>query len=282
MESVEMDVRPSKVTIKQFRRNAWLPEGHDGEYRYTGTAEYLTVQADRKTGMLVTGLTTDDEKRLVEKLNLIGNTPNMPQSTLSKYNKDFWGRFRIRIPKEGKILDIENNPMDELEWLVLKAHQNVANSEAEKLYTPFARYVLTSAEEEAVEVNKQVEVKSEAYSEYAKMSLKDKINFLKVYGRNPGKDPKESFVVAAVGKILEDDPKDFLRVMKDSNFKVKLFINQCVDVNILRRQGTRYLLPGGDVIGYSLDKAIEYLKDSSNNEVKMTLMGQLQEITGDK
>lgn len=268
MSDILEDVKPKTVKLKQFRKEGWLPEGHDGEYRFTGTAEVLTVQRHKDTGVYVTGLTEEDEKRLEKSLN-------KAPGTLSRHNKDFWGKFFIKIPRSGMVLYLDNAE-HELMWLVCKAHQFIANSEEDKLYTPFARYVMTSEEEIEKKVNDKFELKSKAFAKYSTMSLQEQIDFLRVYGKNPGAEPRESFIRSQISKVIEDEPKKFLEIMEDKGYKTKVFLKECVAKNIVLEKGTKFVLQGGDVIGYTLDQAIEYLKNPENQEVLIMLKGQLE------
>lgn len=268
MSDIMEDVKPITVKLKQFRKEGWLPEGHDGEYRFTGTAEVLTVQRHKDTGVYVTGLLEDDEKRLEKSLNKL-------PGTLSRHNKDFWGKFFIKIPRSGMILYLDNAE-HELMWLVCKAHQFIANSEEDKMYTPFARYVMTSEEEIEKKVNDKFELKSKAFAKYSTMSMQEQIDFLRVFGKNPGAEPRESFIRSQISKVIEDEPKKFLEIMEDKSYKTKVFIKECVAKNIVLEKGTKFVLQGGDVIGYTLDQAIEYLKNPENQEVLIMLKGQLE------
>jgi len=104
-ESVVINTRPDKVTLKPIKKNGWLPDDHDGSIRYSKCFERLTVQATRGSGVLKTGLTEEDEKRL-EKIM------HMSPGTLSKYNKDYWTMFKVDVPKEGLILDLALQKMN--------------------------------------------------------------------------------------------------------------------------------------------------------------------------
>ena len=56
-----------RVTLKPIKKNGWLPDDHDGSIRYSKCFERLTVQSQRGTGVLNTGLTEEDERRLEKK-----------------------------------------------------------------------------------------------------------------------------------------------------------------------------------------------------------------------
>lgn len=262
----ELELVDEVVTVKQFRGNNWLPTGHDGEYRYTHCAEELVPLVDRQ-GYHITGLDEESE-RFFEK------TLGMTVGTLSRYNEDFWSTYRIRIPKEGLILN-KKNPKDYLTVKVLQAHQRVANSEAEKKDSPFADYVITSSEQEARVESKKVKIRRKAYKIFGGMSTEDMKAYLKVSGSRPGDNASTDFLESSIGKAIETNATEFIRVMEDPDFKMKLFIENCLATGALVKSGSKYTIKGSDTIGHSLDATIEYLKAPENQEVYIALKSKL-------
>jgi len=264
MESV---IDTTKVTLKPIKKHGWLPDDHDGSLRYSKCFERLTVQAIKGTGVLNTGLTEEDELRLEKKMH-------MSPGTLSKYNKDYWTMFRIDVPKEGITLDT-NNPEEEVKYLVLKAHQRVANSEMERFDSPFAEYVMTSEEQEAKVENKKSKLKRKAYKVFSNMNTTEMKDVLKVMGKRAGDDASVDFVESQLDKIVTDDPQNFLTTVEDPTFAMRAFIDDCIASRVLVKNGTKYQLPGGDTVGYTLEQTIEYLKNPDNQEVYLDLKGKM-------
>ena len=264
MESL---IDTTKVTLKPIKKHGWLPDDHDGSLRYSKCFERLTVQAMKGTGVLNTGLTESDERRLEKKMH-------MASGTLSKYNKDYWTMFRIDVPKEGITLDT-NNPEEEVKYLVLKAHQRVANSEMERFDTPFAEYVMTSVEQEAKMENKKSKLKRRAYKVFSNMSTTEMADVLKVMGKRAGDEASIDFIESQLDKIVTEDPQEFINTVEDPTFKMRAFIDDCISSRVLVKSGTKYQLPGGDVVGYTLEQTIEYLKNPDNQEVYLDLKGKL-------
>ena len=261
-----VDLREEKVTVKQFRRNGWLPEGHDGALRYTRCAVELLPQVD-STGYPVTGLNEETEKFFEDKLSL-------STGTLSRYNQDYWSKYRIKIGKEGLFLDL-NNPKDLLTYELLKVHNKIANSEAEKRDSPFAEFVLTSKTQEAKADAVTVKEKRNAYKLFGAMTAKEMAGFLKVYGKRPS-DTGADFLEAEIGKIIENNPKEFVTIMEDPALLTKVFIDDCLAAGALVKSGSKYMLKGGDIIGYSLDETIVYLKAPENQEVLISLKSKVK------
>ena len=263
----ESVIDTTKVTLKPIKKHGWLPDDHDGAIRYSKCFERLTVQAAKGTGVLNTGLSEDDEVRLEAKMH-------MAPGTLSKYNRDYWADFRIDVPKDGKILNI-SNPEDEVKYLVLKAHQRVANSEMERFDTPFAEYVMTSDEQEAKVENQKSKLKRKAYKVFSGMSTTEMKDVLKVMGKRVGDDASVDFVESQLDKIVTDDPQNFLTTVEDPTFAMRAFIDDCISSRVLVKNGTKYQLPGGDVVGYTLEQTIEYLQNPDNQEVYLDLKGKM-------
>jgi hypothetical protein len=269
VENNVMEVfKPKTVTIKQFKRNGWLPPGHDGEYRYTNTFVQETVQVN-SMGQYITGLTPADEERLE-------NAMKLPKNTLSRYNKDFWGSFKIRIPKTGLQLNLED-PEHELIYLVCRAHQKFAKSEAEIPYSPFAEYVIIDKEESIKAEANKFKIKREAYKKFGQLKgIEEMRNVLKVYGTKPSKDSSLDFIEAQLCKLIEEKPEKFLEIVEDPYFKMKVFIEDCIEHRHLIKNNNKYILPGGDVIGLSLEETIQYLSNPKNQDVYLSLKGKLQ------
>lgn len=266
-ESVIINSSPDKVTLKPIKKNGWLPDDHDGSIRYSKCFERLTVQAMKGTGVLNTGLTEDDERRLENKMN-------MSPGTLSRYNKDYWTMFRVDVPKDGVTLNL-SFPEDELKYLVLKAHQRVANSEMERFDSPFAEYVMTSQEQEAKVENKKSKLKRKAYKVFSNMNTTEMKDVLKVMGKRAGDDASVDFVESQLDKIVTDNPENFLSTVEDPTFKMRAFIDDCISSRVLVKNGTKYQLPGGDTVGFTLEQTIEYLQNPDNQEVYLDLKGKM-------
>ncbi len=271
VEKKDTVVIPSKVTIKGSRKNAWLPDGHDGSHRFSKTAEDMTVQVNRHTGVLETGLSLEVEKVLETKLRL---TPG----TLSRYNKEFWGRFKLTIPQKGVTLNPKDNPQDELTYRVMLVHQEVANSIAgnDRGDFPFARYVMHSEEEEVANINKVLNIEIDALKRFGEMSETQMIDFLKVYGKTPGRDASLDFIKAQVYKIVKAEPEIFLSTVTDHSYKVKIFIKNCLEKGVLKESGGKFLRPGGEALAYSEIQLIDFLQNKDNSEVVASIKAQLQ------
>lgn len=261
--------RSGTVNVRPFRRT-WLPDGHDGEIRYTHCADFLAVPINMKSGEMMTGLTEEEERTLEEELLL-------PPKTLSRYNKSFWGEYKqmIRIDKHGLILDL-SKPWDYIKYKNLSVHPRVAQSEASKLDSPEFEYVITSVEAEAKFKNQIHKIKKAAYTKFDKMTISDKKNLLKLYGHVIDDSFSEEMVDSKLYTYIEEDPQLMLDKLEDPDFKMKVFISDAIQVHALKKSGSKYMINGGEIIGLSLQETIGYLSNPANQDVYISLKAQVE------
>lgn len=263
------------VSIKPVVRASWLPEGHDGYFKLTGAETYFVPVTDYKTNQLKTGLTPELESMLEQKLKL-------SPGSLNKYNKDFWKNYKIRIPKDGKELYLEN-PTDLLAYCILKEDDKIANSYAEVADNPQAQYYMTSPNEEAKAAMSRNKLEIEATKKFSSLTVSDFRNILKMYAlyeskinnRAP-KDATEEWLQSEVYKRLKDNAALFLEIVNDKNFNIKVLIDDLVFAKILFRAGSKYGITGGDVIGFTLEETIDYLSDPRNQDLLISLKTKLE------
>ncbi len=262
------------LSLKSIVREGWLPKGHDGEYQFTGCEQWKVPPKSTQTGQRQTGLTADDEARLEKALRM---TPG----SLNKYNDDYWANYKIKIPKEGRTFYLEN-PKDELDVLVLKAHPDIANSAMEVMDSPDATHFLTSVEKEAEVSNAKDSAERRAIKVYTQLTTEEKADVLKVYALLSGKPAAKitkststDMIESMLYKKLKDDAEEFVRIVEDPSFKTRVLIDNLVSKKILIKSGSKYVVHGGDTVGATLQDTIDFLEEPSNQDVKLSLMGKL-------
>ena len=99
-------------------------------------------------------------------------------------------------------------------------------------------------------------------------------DFLRVFGRKPSKTAKKEWLQAEIDGIIEDNKTlDLLiSIIKDKDYETKVFVEDAILAGAIIKTGkTRYSLPGGDLIGSTLEEAIDYLNDPRNNDVLLNI-----------
>ena len=104
----------------------------------------------------------------------------------------------------------------------------------------------------------------------------DWVRAMIAYGKNPGTNVNLDFIKAQVGKIVDSEPSTFLQLIKSPDYKYKIFLRKLIDKGIVRENGGKYTLVGGEVLGFSFDQAIDFCLKPENQEVLVSLKGQLQ------
>lgn len=266
-------MREGTVHVKPFRRT-WLPDGHDGEIRYTNCADFLAVPIDMQSGEMVTGLTEEEERSL--ELELL-----LEPKTLSRYNRTYWGDYKqmIRIDKNGIKLNLAK-PRDYIKYKNLLVHPKVAKSDSEKFDNPEYEYVITSLEAEAKFKSQLNRIKKNAYAKFDKLTMSDKKNLLKMYGNRVDDSYSEDVVDSKLFDKIEENPDLFLAKLSDPDFDMKVFISDALYARSIVKSGSRYMINGGETIGLSVDEVIQYLNDVRNQDVLIALKAQVDVANG--
>ena len=281
MSQTTVDVKEKKVETETIvrlvpiKRTGWLPSGHDGEYKFTGCETWLVPFRSIDTGQRNTGLDEATERRLEKAMR-------MPVESLSKYNEDYWGKYQIRIGKEGKVFDTKN-PKDELDLCVCRVNPLIAKSKADIAYSPGAQFYISSEQDEAKSKNIEEKEERKAIKKYGTLSLDEMLDVLRVYAHGEGKQntrytkstPLDLVESDLYGRVKEN-PEEFLRIVEDKSFKTRVLIDKLVTKRILIRSGSKYIVHGGDSIGSTLQDTIDYLETPQNQDVLISLKQKLE------
>lgn len=276
-ELTELEKITGVYIIKNVRKT-WLTSmsgNKDGRDVHSGTFTILTPQRDPISGLINNGL--NGNKRLQAELE---EEMNLPANSLSPYNIDWWSNYRIKIPAESLILNC-NTAKYKLNYLLLKASTLVANSIAELKNNPNAEFVITSIETEKAKESKDLELKTKAYAKLSTMSIEERLNFLKVYEEGKYKvklDAKPDFINAAIGTIVESSYDKFLQTFENPFYQESVFLQDCLAIKAVYKQGQKYYITGGEKIGDSFLNTLANLGSDDWQEAKISLLGKLQAV----
>ena len=260
-----------KPTKKTWLAN--LDPQHDGAVMFSRTFASVSPERDGSTGLVKTGLTEQQARELEREMNL-------SQGSLSPYNSAYWSSHKINlsVPSEGAVIDCDRSALDKLRYCFLRVCSKVAQNAMEAMENPLYEYVLTSEEAENKTDSEKFLIKKNAYKKLETLNLETQMDFLLVYKQNKHKVTKTStidFIAAAMGKVLEEDPKGFLELIDDPNFRDYVFLRKCLSAGILRQNGPSYVTLGGDVLGNSIEQAVGNLRTPEYNHIKIGLLAKL-------
>jgi len=109
------------------------------------------------------------------------------------------------------------------------------------------------------------------------------IDVLRIYshaGKNTSRfnsSTSKDLIESTLYDKIKEDPQSFLDIVNDPNFKTRVLIDKLMVARIILRNGTRYIVNGGDQLGATLEDTINYLADPANQEVVISLRAKLTE-----
>jgi hypothetical protein len=225
-------------------------------------APYLT-----RSGNVYTGMKDKIEQEHWEKL-----LQKDLRTKIEGKDNLFWLNFKISVGEDGVNFDTDN---DWEAFLVnfCKNHKNVSNGYNDR--KPSTEFILIEEQATAEEANKKTQIKIKAMVEYNKMTVEQMKKALRVYGYNAASATNEIVQNVLFGYI-EEDPSKFLRIWVDNKDKDVLYlIEEAVAHNVIRKNKTIYKY-GSDVLGYTLEDTIDYLKNPGNSTIRLTIQTLLE------
>jgi hypothetical protein len=285
-----LDAITGKYTVKSVRKT-WLNHlnPNDDEGRIFDRAIYsYTVELDSDLkGAVNTGLTPQEQHAFEEALNYTKGS--LSPFNLKKVNKDSgefsWANFRINVPSQGLVLDADRSVLDKLRIKILRAGSKVAESTAEYQINPVRYELLLVSEESEAKVSKKIaDTKKKAYLKFSDMSLQDMIDFLSVYDEGKyraNNDSTPDWIESQVSKVVDSEPDKFLELLDAPHYKTMIFLFKCINRNIVRRVGSRYLTYSDEVIGNTLAEAVMNLQDENYQSMKISLQTKLDDPSSD-
>jgi len=188
---------------------------------------------------------------------------------LSKTSQ-YWDNFCVKLGTKPVVFHVnEGNAWDDLQYLFLKGHKRVAISVSD--IKPGTDYTLINKDTEAEQANKINRSKREAIREFDKLSIEDMRKALRLYGYKSDTMSNE-LVESKLFGLIEHDPQSFFsKWVNNKNKNTQFIISQAISKNVMRKSRNVYYY-GTDVIGKSIDDAVDYLDSPKNQDLRMAIM----------
>ena len=234
------------------------------------------------SGMYVNAL-TDKEKAYLE--DIMG----LEYNALSIYKKidNFWDNYTVRLTKLDNFLNLAD-PEDYIKYKVLLANKDyIASSLQELQDKPKMTYqfVIVQEGEEAKTAKKEMNATMQSYMKFGE--IQDDTNKLRVIietidGRPLAKTTKIEFLHEKINKLIQADPKLFLRVTEDQYLDTKVLIKRAIEEGLISNRGGMLYLKSdgsplcGDNEEPTLSIAAKFLSTPKRQELKFSLEAKLK------
>lgn len=271
--TIESILKNKKILVKPiYRNNGNFPKGHDGEFMFTDTVWSTDLRPEPGTNRYK-AILTEEERLVFEK------TLNLEPGSMSFYKKTgFWPKFRVKLTKEGKTLNL-SEPLDYLEYLVLQADRRIAPNWNAKYDSGEYKFALVDEEETIKDNVTKSEINKKAYKHFGKIedSIEDMTMVIRLSTNKIVKSKDVEFLRSEIQKIIDTNVKGFVEVCEDKSFNSKVFINKALDVKALERTVKGgYALKGGDEIGRTLQETVDFLESNKNQDIYLKLKAQIE------
>ena len=224
----------------------------------------LPMEANRK--VLVNPFKSLEERKFFEE---------QLDTDLNPFKKqgNFWHSFRVSLTKtpsfmhKGLKLDL-SEPLDNLRYRVIKAQDIVAPSWEQRTDKPGYKFALVDEDYEEQKAYGELEQFEEIFTFYGTLKghPKKMKDFLEVYlidtkqNKEVPLEADSKFLQTEIKGIIDSDKVGFLRVAKDEDYEMKLFITKAVKAGAIEKHGVNSFSIPGETTKWGIQEMTRYLK----------------------
>ena len=247
------------VELKIKKKNPWA-----GVLKYSKSCfDYISPYYTR-SGSIYTGLTPEDEKYYEKALGY-------PEGHLAK-SSEFWTTFCVKIGTRTMLLD-DAIPRQAMIIKFLSGHKRVATS-LDKMDAG-KDYLLINREAEAIEANKSNKLRRDAIKEFDKLTLEQMRKCLRLFGVKADTMSNE-LVESTLFGLVDKNPKQFFAKWVDNKSKeTEFLLESAIAKGVIRKDRTQYYY-GTELFADSLQEAIAYLDAKKNQDLKLSIINQVE------
>jgi len=279
-------IREGIVKVLPIKRSSdWLPENADSAFMNTGAKVEYVVPRLQRSGQLIDPLAdvTDEQKNSLAKQ--LGFKEGSDLNIMKDEKNNFWINRPVLIDKNGKHLNL-SSPADYISYKILEVNLDyIAPSWEERYNKGTYKFALVFEDEEAKLKNVKIDTKKEAYMMFGKIdgSVKKLSDFLWIHyltnkeGKRLPNNPTLDYLRGEVGRIIEERPGEFLTIVTDPLFDTKALIQKAINIGLIHRDGMTFKVFGEESSKNTLDGLIGFLLDERNNNIRISLIGKIEE-----
>jgi len=237
-----------------------------------GAVDTLPAKMER-SGKYAEVLTKEEQRGLEE---LLVVKPGY--LSIHKPEDNFWDTIQIKLDKEGIFLDL-SKPFDFINYKVLLTYDDlVSPSIMETRLKRSYKWEIIRRKDIDTSESKEVNYNRSAYKHFGKIedSNEQLAGIIRVLTGKSVAASDNDWLVKEVGKLVEKDPKRFVEVIEDPDYKLKLFIEKAISRKEIKKSRGKYstkdgidLCEEGEVP--NLTNSISFLKNIKNQEIKLAI-----------
>ena len=204
-----------------------------------------------------------------------------------KQEKNFWASMTVKVPFEGKELDItvdeEGNPHNVMDYITFqwcKKHRQVADTKEELERDNSKKFYIYDPQRDLLKKNAKVKIQKEADKEFIKASTDaDKMKrLLRLLSKGANPEKLSNLEVENnLYEIKSKEPAKFLKFVKDKDLDLRAEIEEMVSKDVLRKIGNQYIY-GDETIGENITDTIVYFKNKKNSGAVNAMRAQLKTL----
>lgn len=254
-------------------------------FQYTGAKRSLPIPASRHNANLFVKI-LDDFTEYETKYGVLTEKQfferEIGQPLDFNASNPFWKDFRVPLNKSGFTLDL-SNPIDYLRYkALLVSKRHIAGNKSEMYNKSTYWFYLEEEDDYVDEAIQKIRLEDEATTLWNEIKDKPKKlkDVLRVLGRkiSPSMSDKADFYLTEVYKFKTEKPKEFIDLLKDSNFSAKAFIKEAIQAgSIIKNNNNKYLIAGNDVDIFNSElELMNWLEDPENSATKLRIKNQIE------
>jgi len=264
-----------KIYVRRKEINSFLPK----EVRVGARVTIGSIFVGRQP---LKGVEGEEAKEYLPRIiGLPYDHPDFPAR-----EKDYWASLRVKVPFEGKELDITTtedgkavNPEDYITYKWCMKHRQVAESKSEMESVSGKRFYIYDPQKDLLKKNKRVQVSKDADKEFIKASS-DVARMKRLLRVISNTDPDKLSNLEIENNLYElktSSPDKFLKAALDKDLDLRDEIAEMVQKDIIRKIGNQHI-HGDETLGENIADTIVYFKNKKNSGAINALRAKLKEV----
>jgi len=200
--------------------------------------------------------------------------------------KEFWAGLRIKVPFEGKELDITtdedgvpSNPQDYVTYKWCQKHSQVAESVELMNSQAGKKFYIFDPQKDVLKRHNKIQVSKEADLEFLKAS-KEPSRLKRLLRVLTSGNPDTLTSVQIENDLYEfkgKSPAKFLKAAKDKDLDLKDEIAEMIQNEVLRKIGNQHIHED-ETLGENLTDTLIYFKNKKNSGAVNVMRAKLKEV----